>query len=420
MWCKTDNNMKKKLVEEVNRGNTINLGRSLTDEEVEQVIQMTSFLKKPKNFNERVYCIINDITQQPLDIYGKPARFINVNCGYSYKVDTAIKELKGELISLKKRSKILKDTIKNNTIDANPRIKSIKKFKTRNQNRNSHLYDDDNVLGENYVVCPVTGERMYIVKISYIKNVLKMDTAVYDYMYPGARTVSEDRINRIKTGLREIDPETGLTKYKLAQVKAKESLSRVGDDGLSGYARKGVKTRNTHMNNIDEYGRNGYSQIAVKAIIKGNKTKEKKGMIISSKNRDEFYRYKSVIIYLTEKIRKSVSEGYKTGLAGEEGAFHIDHIFSIKEGYEKNISPFVIADIKNLRMIPWEKNLKKHSSSDITDIELFENVGITSDQSRDEFDQIINIIQKDIKNKIPVSGANVIEKYYESKLRKKQ
>lgn len=412
--------MKKKLIEEINRGNTVNLGRSLTDEEAEMVIQMTSFLKNPKNFNERVYCIINDITQQPLDVYGKPARFINVNRGYSYKVSNAIKELKGAILSLKKRSKNLKDTIKNNTIDANSRIKSIKKFKTRNQNRNAHLYNDNNVLGKNYVVCPITRERMYIVKTSYIENVLKIDTAVYDYMYSGARTVSEDRINRIKTGLRKIDLETGLAKYKLAQMKAKKSLSSVGDDGLTGYARKGIKTRNTHMNNIDEHGRNGYSQIAVKAILKGNRTKEEKGMIISSKNKDEFYRYKSVIIHLTEKLRKSVSEGYKTGLAGQAGAFHIDHIFSIKEGYEKNISPFAIANVKNLRMIPWEKNLKKHSSSDITNSELFENVDITTEQSQYDFDQIMDIIHEDIKNKIPVSGANVIEKYYESKLHKKQ
>ena len=47
--------------------------------------------------------------------------------------------------------------------------------------------------------------------------------------------------------------------------------------------------------------------------------------------------------------------------AGVPGAYHLDHIISISEGYRKNISPDVIGDIANLQFITWEENLKKQN-----------------------------------------------------------
>jgi hypothetical protein len=42
-----------------------------------------------------------------------------------------------------------------------------------------------------------------------------------------------------------------------------------------------------------------------------------------------------------------------------DGAYQLDHITSISEGFSKNISPEVIADMSNLRMLPWKENLLK-------------------------------------------------------------
>lgn len=49
----------------------------------------------------------------------------------------------------------------------------------------------------------------------------------------------------------------------------------------------------------------------------------------------------------------------KRGRCGVEGAYQIDHIISIDEGYKKNISPKEIGDILNLQMLKWEDNLSK-------------------------------------------------------------
>ena len=40
-----------------------------------------------------------------------------------------------------------------------------------------------------------------------------------------------------------------------------------------------MKTREAHMNNIDEYGMNGYQRIASNAIVKSNLTKIANGQV---------------------------------------------------------------------------------------------------------------------------------------------
>lgn len=294
--------------------------------------------------------------------------------------------------------------------------KNIKEFIKRNRYRNRHLYNSDLTEGIDYIVCPVSNERLSMIKKSYIERVLEMNVEDYDNLYPKIRGVSAARKQNIKKGLKRVDPVTGKTKYQLSQEKAKKTLSRIDESGVSGYKQKGLKTRSTHLSNIDQFGRNGYSQLASKAIIKGNLTKAEKGLILDPSVRDEFYRYKSIILYLTEKVRHQVTKGYKTGLAGVPGAYHIDHVYSIMHGYKNQISPLVIGSPLNLQMIPWKENLSKHSKSLITIEDLLSKTGYTIDQSQKEFDYVIGEIKKDIQQLSPVSGAVLLERFYESTL----
>jgi hypothetical protein len=50
--------------------------------------------------------------------------------------------------------------------------------------------------------------------------------------------------------------------------------------------------------------------------------------------------------------------------------FHIDHIYSISDGFINNIDYRIIASHHNLRVITKDENLKKGSKSDITSDEL--------------------------------------------------
>lgn len=49
----------------------------------------------------------------------------------------------------------------------------------------------------------------------------------------------------------------------------------------------------------------------------------------------------------------------KRGKAGVEGAYQLDHIIEISEGFVKGIDPKIIGDISNLQMITWEENNRK-------------------------------------------------------------
>lgn len=139
---------------------------------------------------------------------------------------------------------------------------NLELFIHRNKKRNAKLYDPSAVENYDYVVCPASKERLSMIKSTYITNILGMTVAEYDRLYPGVRRVTPKRKLNIKAGLHEIDATTGLTKYKVGQAKAKQSLLAVDSNGLSGYDRKGQKTRATHMANVDALGRNGYRRQA--------------------------------------------------------------------------------------------------------------------------------------------------------------
>lgn len=140
--------------------------------------------------------------------------------------------------------------------------KKLEQFKKRNRKRNAHLYQGDKSEGIDYIVCPVSQERLSMIKTSYIERVLGMSVEEYDRLYPGIRGVSQARNQNIKKGLKKIDPVTGLTKYEVGQKKARKILSTADQFGLTGYQKKGQKTRATHMSRVDEHGRNGYQQLA--------------------------------------------------------------------------------------------------------------------------------------------------------------
>lgn len=77
-------------------------------------------------------------------------------------------------------------------------------------------------------------------------------------------------------------------------------------------------------------------------------------------NLSDFDRYKREVRLLTNKVDITLLENYeKRGVAGTEGAYHLDHKIEVSEGYVNGIPPHEIAKIENLHFIPWELNMKK-------------------------------------------------------------
>jgi DNA-binding transcriptional MerR regulator len=89
---------------------------------------------------------------------------------------------------------------------------------------------------------------------------------------------------------------------------------------------------------------------------------------------NDYKKYKNDVMRITKQqpIHKLINYE-KRGNSGVEGAYHLDHKYSIIEGFKNNISPTIIGNMKNLEFITWEENIKKRTKCSITINELINN-----------------------------------------------
>lgn len=86
---------------------------------------------------------------------------------------------------------------------------------------------------------------------------------------------------------------------------------------------------------------------------------------------DEFKIYKRKVLNITNRQPIQELPNYdKRGVSGVEGNYHLDHKFSIVEGFKQKIDPNIIGNIRNLEFIPWEQNVKKRTNCSINLYEL--------------------------------------------------
>jgi len=89
----------------------------------------------------------------------------------------------------------------------------------------------------------------------------------------------------------------------------------------------------------------------------------------------EYVKYKRVVISITNKQQLDTLSNYnKRGISGIDGAYHLDHKYSITEGFRNNIKPEIIGNINNLEFIPWEENLAKKNKCSITITQLLKTI----------------------------------------------
>lgn len=258
--------------------------------------------------------------------------------------------------------------------------------------RNKHLYEDDKIEGYDYLVCPVTEIRCVMLTKKHIERRCKMSVEEFDNKFPHLLVkCSQSRIDNIKKGIHEVGPDDK-TNHQRSVESSRISREMVGDDGLTPNQRIGINSRATHLSRIDENGLNGYQRISSNARPKQIETMAKQGRAIYAHNRKVWEAYRWFCIWWSNQYRKGIIGDRKTGKAGTEGAYHMDHQYSIFHAFRDKVSPFAVSHIANLTATPWQENVSKNRSSDITIEELFERTGYTLEQSRKEFDNFISII----------------------------
>lgn len=98
----------------------------------------------------------------------------------------------------------------------------------------------------------------------------------------------------------------------------------------------------------------------------------------------EYIKYKKSVIIITNKQKITELPNHnKRGISGVNGAYQLDHKYSILEGFKNNISPEIIGNITNLEFIPWEQNRLKHANCSITIEELYQKYNNTNNKLND-------------------------------------
>ena len=83
----------------------------------------------------------------------------------------------------------------------------------------------------------------------------------------------------------------------------------------------------------------------------------------------DFKKYEREVLKFTKKQSLSLLKDIEKRSPYD---YHLDHMFSITEGFRQNISPHIIGDIVNLEMLPWRENQAKYNKSTMIDSKLFE------------------------------------------------
>ena len=84
----------------------------------------------------------------------------------------------------------------------------------------------------------------------------------------------------------------------------------------------------------------------------------------------DFKKYRNRVSVRTKinyKLNESVinSKNYNIGKAGISNAYHVDHIISVRQGFDLGIPIEIISCVENLQVIPWLENIQKYDGKGI-------------------------------------------------------
>jgi len=227
------------------------------------------------------------------------------------------------------------------------------------------------------------------------KGVKSKNTTLNNLMAEGL--TKEEAIARYNLNKSKCSPRTtiywvnkGFTKEE-AVIKVSEYQSKMSPRTTIYWVNKGF-TKEEAVDKVSEYQDNmsdnsllkrGFTYQDIEDYRKEIKEKafstrlEKEGITIeeflSYKNDKQKY-YDLVRYYTTRTINKyHITNIEKRGDTSKEDSYHLDHNYSVSEGFNNSILPELIGSVYNLRMIPWRENILKNSKCGITIEQLLEN-----------------------------------------------
>lgn len=195
---------------------------------------------------------------------------------------------------------------------------------------------------------------------------------------PDAAGVTSAQKSAIKAAatMQQID-ENGITLAEKRARKANETMLANNTRLISKKKRLNTMLANNSFSNIGEKIKHGMSRIGPDGLTRGQhgaknakararKTNEQLGRWIKQEDMSDFQIYKREVRKLSEKQDLACLQNFnKRGHISDDG-YHLDHKFSIYDGFRNSVPPENIANIKNLQFIHWQENIKKGNTSCIT------------------------------------------------------
>ena len=186
-----------------------------------------------------------------------------------------------------------------------------------------------------------------------------------------AETIQKKKINSlIKYGVE--------SPQKLLEVKEKRKqtcLKKFGEITNLKCQKTKEKIKQTCIKKYGVENPSKVPEIIKKVTIKCKQTRTSLGHWIPDKKRTMWQIYKQQVFHYTNislQQKYSKEELQKRKASGISKGFHIDHKFSVLEGFNQGILPCIIGCIHNLDLISWEENNKKWARCSITKKELFD------------------------------------------------
>jgi hypothetical protein len=181
---------------------------------------------------------------------------------------------------------------------------------------------------------------------------------------------------RDKIGAANKGKLTGTTQSAETKSKRSKSLKEAYANGTRNPDEYKSKIRESNLKHWANVSRTPWNKgltanddIRIKAYADKQRGRRKEEPLEILERDDPIYRdfkkYRNRVAVRTEKtyqkFKKEINPNdLPRGKAGVVGAYQVDHIISVREGFEKGIPVEKISSKENLQMLPWLDNVQKY------------------------------------------------------------
>lgn len=169
---------------------------------------------------------------------------------------------------------------------------------------------------------------------------------------------SEETITKMRNAKEGFTPVNG---FKKGNSPWNKGLTKETNQAVKTYTekQKGQRRTGNYKSNSNWKGENN-------PWFGKNRSKENHPNYKGEKYKRDYIDYRNKVIWLSEKtyvenIQHINPNNYPRTISGVVGGYQLDHIYSIKKGFDNKISPEDISKKENLQMLPWKTNRTKSS-----------------------------------------------------------